>query len=106
MILLVHIVHTRGQTGLGDAQHLEHGPNRQPPDRDDPWAGCLRLRHPCRYPQRPAIGAADDEVDLVEKLVLPDYWQALPSEGMKAIVDRNLLSALLMGIMWLSCLSP
>ncbi len=89
--------------GLGDAEHLDHCPNRQPTRGDDRRASALGLRHPRRYRERPAVNAADDVVDFVEKIVLPDHLQVLPTERVEAVVDRDLLGALLMGIMSLSC---
>ncbi|MGH7488331.1 MAG: hypothetical protein ACREMY_22455 [bacterium] len=77
VILLVHIVHMRGQAGLGDAPQLKQHPNRQARGRDDPRAGGLGQRHPGRHRQRPAIGQPHNIVDLVLEIVLPHHWQAV-----------------------------
>ena len=103
VVLLVHIVHKRGQTGLGDAMQFEQHPNRQARSGDDPCAGGLGTSHPGRHRQRPAIVQSHDIVDLVVKLVLPDHGQALRAQRMKAVVNGNFSRALLMGSMSFSC---
>jgi hypothetical protein len=77
VILLVHIVHTRGYAGLGDAKQLEKHPNRQARGGDDPCAGRLGACHPGGYRQRPSIVQSHDIVDLVVKIVLPDHLQTV-----------------------------
>ena len=99
----MHIVHKRGQTGLGDAKQLEKHPNRQARSGDDPCAGGLGASHPGGYRQRPSIVQPHDIVNLVVKLVLPDHGQALRAQRMKVVVNGNLGRALLMGSMSFSC---
>jgi hypothetical protein len=73
VILLVHIVHVRGQTGLGDAAQVKQHPKRKARGGDDSRAGGLGVSHPGRYRQWPAIGQSHDIVDLIAKLILPDH---------------------------------
>ena len=68
----------------------------------------LRVRspgmgHPRRHRQWPAVGPLDDIVSLVVKVVLPDHRQALCTQRMEAIVNRNFSRTLLMGSMSFSC---
>jgi hypothetical protein len=77
VILLVHIVHVRGQASRGDAVQFEQHPNRQARGGDDPRAGGFGASHPGRHRQRLAISQSHDIVDLVLKVVLPDHWQAV-----------------------------
>jgi hypothetical protein len=77
VILLVHIVHVRGQAGLGHATQFQQHPNRQTRGGDDSRAGSLRASHPARYRQRPAIGPPHDKVNLIVEVVLPDHRQAM-----------------------------
>jgi hypothetical protein len=77
IILLVHIVHVRGQAGLRDAAQFQQHPNRQARGGDDSRAGSLGASHPGRHRQRPAIGQPHDIEDLVVKVVLSDNWQAV-----------------------------
>ena len=60
--------------------------------------------HPDRYRQRPAMRAAHDIVGLVMPLIKPDYWQAMCTQGMESVVDRDFRRTMLMGGMWVSCL--
>ena len=105
MILLAHIVHRRGQTSHADAAWLEqHVQRHARPSGDDLGVRRLRSCHPDRYRQRPAIRAAHDIVGLVIPLIKSDYWQAMCTQGMESVVDRDLRSTMLMGSMWVSCL--
>ena len=106
MILLVHIVRTRGEEGHGDAAQFEQHANRQACNGD-----YLRVRgfwpsHPGRHRQWRAIGAPHDIVDLVVKVVHPDHWEVLCSQRMVAVVNRDFSRALLMGSMSFSCSKP
>ena len=103
MILLVHIVRTREEAGHGNAAQFEQHANRQARSGDYLRVRGLGTSHPGRHGQRRAIGATHDIVDLVVKVVHPDHWEALCTQRMVAVVDRDLSRALLMGSMSFSC---
>ena len=99
----MHIVRTRGEAGHGDTAQFEQHANRQSRSGDNLRVRGLGTSHPGRHGQRRAIGAAHDIVDLVVKVVQPDHWQVLCTQGMVAVVDRNFGGTLLMGSMSFSC---
>ena len=99
----MHIVRTRGEAGHGDTAQFEQHANRQSRSGDNLRVRGLGTSHPGRHGQRRAIGATHDIVDLVVKVVQPDHWQVLCTQGMVAVVDRNFGGTLLMGSMSFSC---
>ena len=103
MILLGHIVHTRGEASHTDTAQLDQHAKRQARNRDHLRVRSLGTCHPDRHRQRPAVGAPYDIIGLVMKLVEPDHRQAMGTQGMEAIVDRDISNALLMGSMSFSC---
>src|SRR5208282_4743012 len=103
ILLLGHIVHTRGEASHADTTQLDQHAERQARNRNHLRVRSLGTCHPDRHRQRPAVGAPYDIIGLVIKLVEPDHRQAMGTQGMEAIVDRDISNALLMGSMSFSC---
>jgi hypothetical protein len=104
VILLGHIVHTRGgEASHGDAAQLVQHANRQTRSGNYLRVCSLAARHPDRYRQRSAVGAPHDIVGFVVEFVQPDHRQAVRAQRVEAVVDCNFSSTLLMGSMSFSC---
>ena len=67
--------------------------------RDDGGVRSLGMCHPDRHGQRSAIRAPHDIVGFVMELIEPDDGQALCTQGMESVVDRDFRRAMLMGSM-------
>jgi hypothetical protein len=74
MMLLVHIVRTRGTAGRYGAAQFEEHANRQARRGDNLRVCGLGTSHPGRHRQWRAIGPPQNIVDLVVRVVHSDYW--------------------------------